>query len=122
MSHIVTISTQVRDPAAIRAACERLQLAAPVLGEARLFSGSKAGWQVQLPDWRYPVICDIATGTLHYDNFNGRWGDPEKLGQLLQMYAVEKARIEARKKGHTCTEALLSDGSIKLTIEVGSAT
>ena len=49
MSHIVTIQTQVRDPAAIRAACERLKLPHPVYGETRLFSGSQTGWQVFLP-------------------------------------------------------------------------
>jgi hypothetical protein len=36
----------------------------------------------------------------------------------LQGYAVEKARIEARKKGHTVTEQQLQDGSIKLTIQM----
>ena len=36
-----------------------------------------------------------------------------------QAYAVERARAEARKKGHVCMEQTLSDGSIKLTIQVG---
>jgi hypothetical protein len=31
----------------------------------------------------------------------------------------EKSRLEARRKGHTVTEQLLTDGSIKLTIQVG---
>ena len=44
--------------------------------------------------------------------------DQKELDHLLQCYAVEKARIEARKKGHTCTESQLADGSIKLTIAV----
>ena len=35
------------------------------------------------------------------------------------MYAVEKAKIEARRRGHVCTEQRLSDGSIKLTVNVG---
>ena len=35
------------------------------------------------------------------------------------MYAVEKARIEARRQGHSVTEQPLADGSIKLTIQVG---
>ena len=53
MSHIVTVQTQVRDPVAIRSACTRLKLAAPAFGEAKLFSGAKTGWIVQLVDWRY---------------------------------------------------------------------
>jgi hypothetical protein len=35
--------------------------------------------------------------------------------------AVEKARIEARKRGHQVIEQALADGSIKLTIQVGGA-
>ena len=49
MSHIVTINTQVRDPAAIAAACRRLSLAEPVYGQARLFTSEAAGYAVQLP-------------------------------------------------------------------------
>ena len=119
MSHIVQIQTEVRDPVAIRAACGRLSLLEPVLGEAQLFSRSVTGWAVRLSGWRYPVVCDVASAKIAYDNFEGRWGDPKELGRLLQGYAVEKARAEARLKGHTLTEQSLADGSIKLTIQVG---
>jgi hypothetical protein len=34
---------------------------------------------------------------------------------------VEKARLEARKRGHRVVEQALPDGSIKLTISVGGA-
>ena len=36
-----------------------------------------------------------------------------------KQQAVEKAKLEARRKGHTVFEQPLSDGSIKLTIQVG---
>jgi hypothetical protein len=121
VSHIVTIKTEIRDAAAIRAACDRLTLAAPVFGAVKLFSGSKTGWQVQLPDWRYPIVCDVNTGKVDFDNYNGRWGAQERLDNFLQAYAVEKAKIESRKQGHTCTEQILTDGSIKLTVNVGGA-
>jgi hypothetical protein len=122
VSHIVSIKTQVRDPAAIAAACQRLHLPAPVHGSAQLFNGQSAtGIQVTLPDWRYPVICDVASGHLHYDNFSGHWGEQQHLDRFLQAYAVEVTRIEARRKGHTVTERLLEDGSIKLTIQVGAS-
>jgi len=119
MSHVVTIKTEIRDPSAIRAACDRLRLPGPVFGAAKLFSGSKTGWAVNLPDWRYPVVCDVATGTVDFDNFGGRWGEQKELDRYLQGYAVEKAKIEARRKGHSVTEAQLADGSVKLTINVG---
>lgn len=121
MSHLVQIQTEVRDPAAIRAACSRLALAEPVFGETKLFSSSAVGWAVRLPDWRYPVVCDVAAAKIAFDNYGGRWGDKKQLDRFLQGYAVEKARIEARRKGHTVTEQALADGSIKLTIQVGGA-
>jgi len=40
------------------------------------------------------------------------------LGAFLQAYAVERAKAEARRKGHSSTEQTLADGSIKLTIRV----
>jgi hypothetical protein len=119
MSHIVTIATQVRDPAAVSAACVRLELPPPTLGAAKLFSGEATGLIVQLPDWAYPVVIDTGTGRMHYDNYNGSWGDQAHLDRFIQLYAVEKARLEARRKGHRVTEQSLSDGAIKLTIQIG---
>ena len=58
------------------AACQRLGLPEPVQGKTRLFSGEVTGLAVQLTDWQYPVVADLATGQLRYDNFGGRWGDP----------------------------------------------
>ena len=118
MSHVVTIETEVRDVVAVRAACRRLSLAEPVEGKTKLFSGEATGLAVQLPDWTYPVICDVASGQLLFDNFDGRWGDQKHLGRFLQAYAVEKAKLEARRRGHSVAEHALNDGSIKLTIQV----
>src|SRR5436190_251241 len=73
VSHIVTIKTEVRDPAAIRAACLRLQLAEPVQGTARLFTTSATGLLVQLPEWRYPIVCQTDTGQVQFDNFENHW-------------------------------------------------
>ncbi len=119
MSHIVEIHMEVRDPVAIQAACRRLNLGQPTYGETRLFSGLRTGWQVQLPAWRYPIVCEVETGTVHFDNFNNRWGNRGRLDEFLQSYAVEKCRLEARRAGHTCTEQKLEDGSIKVTVSVG---
>lgn len=121
MSHIVQIQTEIRDPVAIRMACQRLQLPPPVQGEFQLFNSTAAGWAVHLRNWRYPVICNVNTAQLAYDNFEGRWGDCRELDHFLQGYAVEKAKIEARKQGHTVREQPLEDGSIKLTVQVGGA-
>ena len=121
MSHIVSIETQVRDATALRAACGRLSLDGPEWQTAKLFTSEATGYCVCLPEWRFPVVCNTKTGEVHYDNFGGRWGDETELQRLLQAYAVEKTKIEARRKGNTCTEQQLADGSIKLTVTVGGA-
>ena len=95
MSHIVQIKTEVRDAVAVQEACQRLGL--------------------------YPAVFDTRSGQVRFDNYGGRWGEQVQLDRFLQAYAVEKATLEARRKGHTVTEQTLDNGSIKLTVTVGGA-
>ena len=122
MSHVVSIETKVRDMAGIQAACHRLRLPEPVQGKARLFSEEVTGVVVNLPNWRYPIVCDLSSGQVQFDNFQGRWGDRRELDRFLQAYAVEKTKIEARKKGVPILEQPLSDGSIRLTVQLKGGT
>ena len=122
MSHIVTIQTEIRDPVAILAACRRLGLPTPEQEAVQLYSSRATGWAVRLPGWRYPVVCQTETGQLQFDNFNGRWGDQQALDRFRQAYAIEKAKLEARRQGHAVTEQALADGSIRLTVNPGGAT
>ena len=121
MSHIVEITTEVRDEAAVQAACSRLQLPRATRGTFQLYSSQETGLGIELPHWKYPVVANTDSGQLRYDNYEGRWGSQEFLGQFLQMYAIEKAKIEARCKGHSVIEQRLDSGSIKLTVNVGGA-
>ena len=121
MSHIVEIKTEIRDEAGVKAACTRLQIPLPEHKTCKLFSATATGLAVQLPGWLYPVVCNLQTGQVQYDNYNGHWGEQKHLNSFLQAYAVEKTRIEARKKGHSVTETALQDGSIRVTIRVGGA-
>ncbi len=121
MSHVVEIKTEIRDEQAVRAACVRLQLDPPEHKSVRLFNATATGLCVQLAGWNYPVVCDTQTGQIQYDNYGGHWGRQEELNRFLQGYAVEKAKIEARKKGHSVTETSLQDGSIRVTVKVGGA-
>ena len=121
MSHIATVKTEVRDQAAVAAACRRLSLPRPVQGTAHLYSGTLSGLIVHLPDWLYPVVIDTATGNVRYDNYEGCWGDEKQLHRFLQAYVVERSRIEARKKNYLTTEQSLADGSIMVDIEVGGS-
>ncbi|WP_315849952.1 DUF1257 domain-containing protein [Rhodopirellula sp. SWK7] len=74
---------------------------------------------MQLPRWRYLLVCQTDSGKVVYDNYKGHWGDQSHLEKLLQSYATEKCKSEARRQGHSVTEQTLNDGSIKLTVCVG---
>ena len=66
--------------------------------------------------WEYPAVIDLATGTIQYDHYEGRWGDPQHLAGFVQSYSVEKAKLEAQKRGHIVSEQALADGSILVQI------
>ena len=68
-----------------------------------------------------PAVADLASGQIQYDNYGGHWGDQKHLDGFLQAYAVEMAKIEARKKGHTVAEQTPANGSSKLTIQEGGS-
>jgi hypothetical protein len=44
-----------------------------------------------------------------YNRYNGEW-----LGRLKQAYGVERAKVEAKKKGYRVTEQKQDDGRIRL--------
>ncbi|TWT55483.1 hypothetical protein [Allorhodopirellula solitaria] len=88
MSHVVQISAQVRDAAAVRAGCVRLGLDQPVEGEVKLFSETVTGLAVQRRQWRYPVVFHTTPGETKYDNDQGYWGKQARLDEFLQAFAV----------------------------------
>lgn len=77
------------------------------------------GILVELPDWVFPVVCDLDAGVIRYDNYSGAWGDLAYLDRFVQTYCIEKATLEARKKGYSVIEQELADGSVKLIVNVG---
>lgn len=120
MSHIVQIKSELKDVTAIQNACRRLKLEQPVSGTHNMFGSQKAtGLAVKLPDWHYPVVINTQTGGVEFDNYNGSWGDQKELDKFMQAYAVEKAIYEAQVAGYSVYEEPLSDGSIKLTVDMG---
>lgn len=116
MSVLVTFKTEVRDVNAIQAACKRLGLSQAVDGRHKVFGEHVAGWAVRLPAWNFPIVCQTETGAVHFDNYEGRWGNQTELDKFLQAYGVEKAILEARNSGYYTSEETLEDGTIKLTI------
>lgn len=122
MSHTVTVETEIKDAGAAEAACRRLGHTIPIAGEHQLYSGRYTGLAVRLPGWEYPVVCDLKSGEISFDNFGGLWGKQTHLDRFLQAYAAEKTRIEARKKGLTAVEHTLPNGYIAVDIKVGGTT
>jgi len=92
------------------------QRCVPAARPAEPGSGDRKTVQCHRDRDRGPVARLAISGRLQ--RRNRHWGDQKQLDQLLQAYAVEKAKIEARKRGHTVTEQQLADGSVKLTIQL----
>ena len=105
MSHTMNITLELKDMDALTAACERLGCPMLLRGEHKLFSSMETGVGVMLPKWSYPVIVKD-NGTVAYDNYNGSWGDIARLNELKAYYGLEKAKIEARRAGHSVYESV----------------
>ena len=120
MSHTVDMQVDLRDAAALEKACKRLKISFDKEEKnVKLYSTTEQGMAVQLDGWRYPIVIR-KDGTIKADNFNGSWGKEEKLRELQAVYGLEKAKIEANRKGYQTTESLDKDGNFKLTIFVGN--
>jgi hypothetical protein len=121
MSHFTTIETQIRDIAALRAACAELGVELTENAVARGYgSNAHKGEYVIRLKGPYDIAVNQANGAF---GLTTDWwdGHVEKevganYGRLLQLYGVHKARIEAQKKGYTTRRQTMADGAITLTI------
>jgi len=122
MSHWTTVQTQIRDIDALRAACAELNLALLENTEARGYGNNRHKGQfvirlngpydialVRQTDGSFSLLTDWWDG--HVEREVGR-----NFGRLLQLYAVHKAAIEARKRGLSIQRKQLQNGAITLTI------
>ena len=71
--------------------------------------------QVKFESWLYPVLV-APSGEIHYDNFNGKWGEIKHLNKLKQMYGLEKSKQLAKAQGYLCREKQKQDGAIVLEL------
>jgi hypothetical protein len=122
MSHFTSIQTQIKDIAALRAACTELGVELLENAVARGYGSNtnKGDYVIKLkgpydialnrqPDGTYGLTTDWWDG--HVEKEVGA-----NYGRLLQLYGVHKARIEAQRKGYTVRRQTLGDGSIKLVL------
>jgi hypothetical protein len=98
MSHTVTIDVKIKNMEALAKAA--VDMGATINGEGthRLFSSSHAGLAIQFPKWNYPVVVGT-DGTLHYDNYNGHWGNQADVDRLVNGYAQAVVEVECDNLG-----------------------
>lgn len=115
MSHTMNIAIELHDRQALEAACQRLGLALEE-GKYKLYSSIEEGIAIFLPGWKYPALVKN-DGTVAYDNYGGRWGKIEEMNKLRAFYGLEKAKIEARKKGY-CLYETYNDRSQEIELRI----
>ena len=122
MSHFTSITTQIKDIAALRSACGELGLDVLDKTTARGYSTNavsgdhvirlKGPYDVAInkqPDGTFGLTTDWWNGHVEKEVGQG-------YGKLLQLYGVHKATLEARKKGHMVRRSQQQNGAIKLCI------
>ena len=147
MSHIVTIQTELRDLAAIKAACKRMgwellegqhafKWYGRYVGDYRAFEKQladqgiavkdygKCDHAIRVPGAEYEIGLVQKGGKIVplWDFYSpgglGNIKQENGMGGFLQAYATEKAKLEARRKGYTVTERTLPTGEIQLQVRV----
>lgn len=114
MSHTMDIQMELHDRRALEAACRRLRIKMEY-GKHRLHATTEDGIGVFLDGWRYPIVIKDA-GIVRYDNYNGHWGNMQKLHELEAYYGLEKAKLEAQVKGYDYLETVTADNMPRLEI------
>jgi hypothetical protein len=122
VSHFTTIKTQIKDVAALRSAVIELGLSLLEKAQARGYyeNHTKGDFVIRLkgpydiavnqqPDGTYGLTTDWWAG--HVEKEVGK-----DFGKLLQLYAVHKASMEAKKKGLSVLRKSQTNGSIKLIL------
>lgn len=120
MSHVSTVRTEVKSEALLKAAVEMIPGATYLgAGSHSAYYGSISGVGVKLPEWRYPAVFDLATGTAKFDNYGGHWGPQEQFDRLLQKYGIAHAIAWAKAAGKQFQVLPASaDGTEYVSIEV----
>ena len=122
MSHFVTIETQIKDIAALKAACRELGLNVQENAEARGYAANRqyGDFVIQLKGPYDIAVNRKQDGTfgLTADQWQGHVAKEVGVNftKLMKLYSVHKVLIEAKRKGHTVRRQDLKDGSVKLTV------
>jgi hypothetical protein len=109
MSHFTTVNAEIKDLEAMRAAVARMGFELKENVECRYFSGSPVKELVIKLPGKYDAALEKqkdGTFRLSADFWGGHVAEyiGEEGKKLMQAYAAEKAKIEARKRGFSVTE------------------
>jgi hypothetical protein len=137
MSHLVTIKTEIKDLAAVGAACRRLGWTlkegqstyawfGESVGDYPLPEGltvadlGKCDHSIGVPGAEYEIgLVKRGQRLMPVWDFWRSGGLSKDTGnQLAQAYAVEKTKAAARNQGHLVTETTMPDGKIRLTLSL----
>lgn len=122
MSKVVKLNLQVTQPAILHEVAAELNLPVQENTTVQYFGNrTRTGTAISLPGWNYPVVVD-AEGNIHYDNYEGHWGDPAQLQALTQAYSRAVVLANLRQQGFEYpiyTEEEEEDGTLVLTVTVG---
>ena len=117
MSHTMNIKLELCDQEAVKAAAERLGIRVDSETKTHaIYMTTKSGKAIFFNNWKFPAVLQ-EDGSIAYDNYNGAWGNIDRLNEFVAYYGLEKAKIEARKKGYSVIEGLNEETKeLELTI------
>ncbi len=117
MSHIATVKVKLKDLPLLAEVCGQLGVPCD-LGQqdVKLYSTTvKAGASFKLKGWSYPVAV-LPDGTVQFDNYNGRWGDPKQLHKVLRRYSERMTYRQAQRMGMAVRREERQDGTVVLRL------
>lgn len=105
MSHTLRIEAQLQNKEAILRAAKELGITVNenfhdfLYQKDRKIRGISLHFEKAYRDWKYPVVIETDasgnfTGNIAIDNYNGSWGDIQKLKEFQKMYALEDVKIK----------------------------
>jgi len=117
MSHVATVKTEIKDLPTFKKVLQDKKISFTE-GKHRVKLYSKtvdADFSFHLEGWQYPVA--VNSEGLHYDNYNGQWGNLDDLHSVTRAYGREVALAEAEEAGfYLEEEQVLQDGSIEVFV------
>jgi hypothetical protein len=97
-SHTVKIAVPYKDPRTLERACKTLGWKWLGYGKHSLSENSVTGHGFMPETFLLPAVLD-AEGELHFDTYEGSWGDQTKLDLLKSEYAIATAEQAAEELG-----------------------